>query len=650
MQALRSRIALGLAALALLAGGSAAHGFGTWDTPVIPGYAEHERITRMGIQCSGYFATTPNSPLAQAGGDCAQDRTTLMIAGGSSYLGGVGAPDSAFDAVVWSKSPQHCDDGDHFDSAGYPRPVAERTKALMACRRLFTLYMDDAVKWAGRMVPEKDGVAVLDVPQTVLTETCNEDYDLRYWPGAAHKTGWAKCNALISFGRAMHMAEDFSSHSNWVDTAWPQSVAPTGLLNPPALGRPVGTPADLPEIVRYPRSDAQVEAFLAANPVITGGYTGNLSGRITHSDRLLTPLPGGRTLLQRGLNKDMGSGRINWKTGVIPKGKESRGLLAGPDGRDNFQRAAYSAAATAATGWADLEAAVKAAYPGARGELAWRAMTHDTPWSTCAFSGAAGKALAPSQTKADRTRTVNVTVVNRTGQSLDCGQAVLDWGEWSPIPPDRIEAGGTASFRTQSARGGAAGTEGRVTFTGAGDARVTISWDNPVLGSNRYSCPGAGGLTCSISGGRGNDSAITVTIGGTPGKSSLVVASGKSGTTAQGEALRREERAKLAPPPVDEPMTRDAVQAIPREVAGLRACSGKASRIALKTDDVSCRWVLGALRRLSEDLCPPGWSYRPVPEGEPVLCALRSSTGTGDARTKAFQYVQPHFDDGHALK
>lgn len=584
---LPSRIALGLAAIALAAGASVAHGFGTWDTPVIPGHGEHERITRMAIDCSGAFAraarTSPNRPAT----DCAEPRTMLMIAGGTGYLGGVGAADSAYEATLDRNAAQHC----HADDE-----PGLRTAALMACRRAFTAYMDDAVEQAGDLILGRD---VVNERQAFLPERCDDDYDALAPGRASSDAGPAKCRALISFGRALHIAEDISAHSNWVDS------------------RVVASADDLPEIVRYPRTEDQVQAFLATGAMTTG------------------PVAGG---------KGIGAGPISWRLGTIPPGE---------DGGDGFTRAAHSAAVTAATTWADLKAAIRAAYPGGRGESTWRALITDTPWTGCEMSGASSRAMMPARYATTGPRMVSLTVRNTTFKTLECESAVLDWGQWSRMPPDAIPARGSGPITARSASDGVAGTKGSVTYRSrptSGDParRVTITWDNPPSGRGEYSCSTRGKVSCSIAGGSGESPSIEVTItsGAAPNNRTTVTMSGRGagGSNAEGEALRRAERERREPAPVDVPMTAEEVADIPDEVGRMRACDGDAARIALGVDDVSCAWALGALRRLSEDLCPPGWDYRPVPDGRPVLCVLSAPEGggaSGDRAARAFRYVLP---------
>jgi len=642
------RLLIAVATALIVTPASPALGFGTWDTAVVPGYAEHERITRLGIHCGGAFATTADSPLHRAGAACAQPRTAMMIAGTDGYLGGVGAPDSFYDAVIDSKSTQHCDDGDYlFGAPTYPRGVGARDRGLLACRALFDLYMDDAVRWAGNIVPVVDGKPTLDVSQAVFNAVrCNEDYDRKYDPGKGHAQARAKCNALISFGRAMHMAQDFYSHSNWIDNPWPTSTAPIGLMNPPGLMQSVTSPEQVPEFLRYPRGEQEITRFLRATTVVTGGYTGSLTGRVTHDTK-------GKA--SRGLNKDMGSSRIDWVTGTIPTGKKERGQTGALGGQDNFQRAAYAAATTTATAWGDLQRAVRVAYPGDRGEMAVRALTSDAPWSTCTVRGGALKALAPSQPSLDMgvilSRATTVRITNASGLPLECGDAVLDWGEWSPLPPDAIGPGERASLRTQNAPARVAGTEGSVEYRVVGDpaSRVTIRWDNPLYRSNRNFCMAVGALECRLSGGGGTDAVVNVTILAprqTRGDSATSTLAPKPLSVRRAATAPRPRR---APQPIDSPMTPSEVAALPEHVPDLRDCTGIASRADLAVDDVSCSWAVRTLRELSEDLCPPGWRYRPGPENARVFCYQAVPNRSGDAGGRALGYTLVHFagDGGH---
>ena len=50
----------------------------------------------------------------------------------------------------------------------------------------------------------------------------------------------AKCASLEAFGRALHGAQDFYSHSNWADEADP--ARPIGADNPPGLNLPAPSP------------------------------------------------------------------------------------------------------------------------------------------------------------------------------------------------------------------------------------------------------------------------------------------------------------------------------------------------------------------------------------------------------------------------
>lgn len=631
-----------LAAITTGIASGTALGFGTWDTALVPGYAEHERITRMGIHCAGAFSKNASSPLAQAKAICGQPRTTMMIAGANGYLGGVGAPDSFADAIN-SKSPQHCDDGDYlFGADRYPRAASARDSNLRACRALFDLYMDDAVRWAGEMVPVVDGKPTLRNSQADFSMVrCNENYDRKYDPGKGHSQATAKCNALISFGRAMHMAQDFFSHSNWIDVPLPGT--PVGLVNPPGLSRTVTTVEQVPDFVRYPRSADQVNAFLASTQVVTGGYMGNLSGRVRHSTKK------GES---RGLNKDMGSGRINWTSGVIPKGKEERGTIVGIGNDDNFQRAAYAAATTTATAWGDLQQAVRAAYPGERGEMAVRALTSDAPWSACTMSGGANKALAPGQPQLDMrvllSRATTIRIVNASGLTLECGSARLDWGEWSPLPPDAVPAGATSSFRTQNAVARVAGTQGEIEYRAQGqaDSTVTIAWDNPLYLGNRNWCRASGALRCTVSGGGGTNAILTVTVHGRVDGQGTTYDSRTVAKPAAVRAAVTPTAPRPAARPIDVPMSPAQVRALQSHAPDIRECSGRAANVQLAVDDVSCAWAGRTLERLSEDLCPDGWRYRPGPKDAHVLCYEPRPGMVGDAAGRVMQYVIPHFAGG----
>jgi hypothetical protein len=141
-----------------------------------------------------------------------------------------------------------------------------------------------------------------------------------------------------------------------------------------------------------------------------------------------------------------------------------------------------------------------------------RALTSDAPWSSCQVGGRANNALDPPVGNVSAARTVTATIVNQTGLTLSCDTATLDGGEWGVMAPDTVGVSQSASFKALS---NGAGTEGSVAYrVGGGPTSVTISFSNPLFGSNSYSCqPSAVQYRCSIGGKQSDsDSAPTITV------------------------------------------------------------------------------------------------------------------------------------------
>lgn len=162
--------------------------------------AEHERITRQGLSGLGF------------GADSLSEQ-----AGKSGTFGAVGAPDRPGRGLM-DRKDAHCDGGDYFDTPGYAqsRPAAEAQ--LSACRSWIMTNLDAAVRDAAGLVKPN-----LDLDSTNIFGGCTYD----------GSKGRAKCNVLEDLGLALHAAQDFYSHTNWVDAprASPAIDNPQGLDN-----------------------------------------------------------------------------------------------------------------------------------------------------------------------------------------------------------------------------------------------------------------------------------------------------------------------------------------------------------------------------------------------------------------------------------
>jgi hypothetical protein len=156
---------------------------------------EHERITRAAL-----------SEFEPASLD--------LIAGKSGTFGGVGAPDDPRRGYL-SKTEAHCDGGDYLAVKNYPQSRAEAQAVLERCRVWMFGELSAAVDAAKGLVAPSGNALSMD---------CTFD----------GKASGAKCQVLEHFGMALHVAQDFYSHTNWTDRADP---GPTRAENPPGLAQ-----------------------------------------------------------------------------------------------------------------------------------------------------------------------------------------------------------------------------------------------------------------------------------------------------------------------------------------------------------------------------------------------------------------------------
>lgn len=175
--------------------------------------AEHERITRRGLASFGFDPASLNE-----------------LAGGNGTFGAVGAPDNPIRGLMDSKAA-HCDGGDWFDTPGYAQSAATARSVLTACRAYIMNSINAAVNDAGGLVKpnlQLGGASILG--------------------GCAFNgvKGRAKCNVLEDMGMALHAAQDFYAHSNWIDAprARPSINDPQGLnqTGPAPWLSPAGAP------------------------------------------------------------------------------------------------------------------------------------------------------------------------------------------------------------------------------------------------------------------------------------------------------------------------------------------------------------------------------------------------------------------------
>src|SRR3954454_918617 len=152
-------------------------------------HREHERITRAAVAC-------PTG--AESAGDCFEPKSLDQLAGRGQAFGAVGAPDR----TEVSDPTAHCDDADYLDG-GYPRTRAEATGRLLDCVNHLRGRFREAVGNAADLLDDQGELVGAEVDLGT---------DCVLAPGSEQR---AKCKTIESFGRALHGAQDFYSHSNW---------------------------------------------------------------------------------------------------------------------------------------------------------------------------------------------------------------------------------------------------------------------------------------------------------------------------------------------------------------------------------------------------------------------------------------------------
>lgn len=325
MTLLASLIVAGL--LVSLPGPPAA--FGTIDAA--GQHREHERITRAALACPR--DTGPD-------GDCFEPRSADQLAGDGKRFGAVGAPD----LTEVSDPAAHCDDAD-FLAGAYPQSRDAATTALLACVDHLRLRFREAVEGAAGLLDDDGRIIGAEV---LLDTDCV--------PGAATERR-AKCRVLEGFGRALHGAQDFYSHSNWADVADP--AAPMGAGNPPGLDRSAPSPIlDLrgngsPDVP----PDLTTGCFVPRDRVPGVGVC---ERRITHA----------------ALNKD--NGLVDPATGGTSGPTTPRGQVAG-----NFAAAVAGAMIETRHQWQEVRAGLVLAYGPEKASLMACAVTHDDPLDDC---------------------------------------------------------------------------------------------------------------------------------------------------------------------------------------------------------------------------------------------------------------------------
>ncbi len=329
----------GVASALLVGAAPPASAFGT-----IGALAEHERITRAALGCGeGHVA------------NCFEAGSLDQVAGKKGTFGAVGSPDNPLNGELFT-SAAHCDNADYLDAPEYrPADRQRATTALLSCVQ----HARDMVR---RAVTEAAGL--LDKDGRIKSgQVSGNGCSFNRLPGRA------KCNVIESFGRALHVVQDFYSHSNWTDRAGP---GPVTEHHPPGGGHDDISPL-----------------FALFGPVPAAG---NVPGWLTTGcfdtlaagsfERLGCTQRGRTRIKHRWLNKD--TGVIDTATGATSCQNHgdnvctARGRV-----RDNFAHAVRGAIADTRRQWTDFTAGIHQTYPGERGDRIVCALSHDAPMSTC---------------------------------------------------------------------------------------------------------------------------------------------------------------------------------------------------------------------------------------------------------------------------
>ena len=310
---------LGAAALFIALPVAQGWAFGTVsNVPFLGQDAEHEKITRAALSML--------------------DSNTLdELAGETGNFGAVGAPDDPIRGLL-STDAAHCDNGDYIDQPPgqtYRQTREEAQERLIGCREWMARHLDRAVQFAGQLKKPDENNAALPCGAFI-----------------GRFTGNAKCNMIEELGLVLHAAEDFYSHTNWVDQ--PADGA-TGANNPPGLGN-TGRAGWLDLRRETPFPQGLISGCFTALPEIA--FCNNAGGA--------TPMK------HDNINKD--KGRI--VNGVPGAGTTDRGKING-----NFARAVNAAIEDARDKWAHFEERVRRTY-GADAETILCAIRSDN-YETC---------------------------------------------------------------------------------------------------------------------------------------------------------------------------------------------------------------------------------------------------------------------------
>ncbi|MFE0200812.1 hypothetical protein ACFW0I_34430 [[Kitasatospora] papulosa] len=294
--------------------------------------AEHEMITRRALYCE----TGVSDPAST----CFEPASLNAVAGTLGYGGAVAIPDLSTEVAI---PAAHCDNADYLSLPGdpayaYPQTRAAATEELLSCINRMQANHDKSVATAGVLV------------STSLDHADNSSVNCHGVTLSKYK-----CRALDDFGRVLHAAQDFYSHSNYTDIT--DTSSPIGIQNPPGLNGVAPAP-----FLNLAWKDSS-PASLIPEDLTTGCFDIGCSKRITH----------------KTLNKDKGSIEAPPSTGIhsplTPRGNANGGM--------NFTRAVEGAITETKTQWGYVKASLVNKYGVDRGTMIACHLTHDEPANSC---------------------------------------------------------------------------------------------------------------------------------------------------------------------------------------------------------------------------------------------------------------------------
>jgi len=319
---------------------------------------EHARITRAALSCdSTYDPLTKPSP-------CFEPKTMSNLGGEApGAFPAVESPDNI--ALHFSGGPDwwHCDKADYISDTSYPQPRNAANTKLSECRTWAQSVLGAGLASNNKLCSQSGakshrctGVAALShlmLDTSSMVDVSQPDY-FSLGSGCAFNgnSGRIKCEIIQQFGYALHVLQDFYSHSNYSDY---NSTIPLTWTNPPGLFN-----SSLPEYWDM------VERNTPAVPdskLSTGCYPNEecfTQSRVTHDQ----------------LNKDKAT--IDPVSGRVIDTRTQRASILYA-GQSNGQRAVAIAIAQTRAAWNDLQTLIIQREGKIRGEKIICAIASDNP-------------------------------------------------------------------------------------------------------------------------------------------------------------------------------------------------------------------------------------------------------------------------------